>query len=131
MLSPKKAADRVGVSRQTIMNAIGSKKLKAKRNNRSHWIIDPQDLEAWSEAREPVGATLGTAINTDTGTANLQHESIEIARLEERLRASEEKVSDLTRHLERRDVDYREAMELLREAQRPLWSKLRDAFKRD
>jgi len=46
-LSPAQAAQACGVSRWTIMRAIKSYELKASRNNRNHWIIDPDDLDAW------------------------------------------------------------------------------------
>jgi excisionase family DNA binding protein len=47
-MSPTEAAQRIGVSRWSIMRAIKSHKLKAKRDNRNHWLITPDDLSAWS-----------------------------------------------------------------------------------
>ena len=47
-ISPTEAAQRVGVSRWSIMRAIKAGKLRAKRDNRNHWIITPDDLNTWS-----------------------------------------------------------------------------------
>ena len=61
--------------------------------------------------------------------------SVDVARLEGQLRAAqdqleaqrqstEERLSGLRSQLNQRNDDYREAMALLREAQRPWWGKL-------
>lgn len=46
-LSPAQAAQVVGVSRWTIMRAIKDQNLLAKRDNRNHWSINPNDLDKW------------------------------------------------------------------------------------
>jgi excisionase family DNA binding protein len=46
-LSPAQAAQVAGVSRWTIMRAIKSQHLLAKRDNRNHWNINPDDLDRW------------------------------------------------------------------------------------
>lgn len=46
-ISPTEAAQRIGVSRWSIMRAVKSHKLRAKRDNRNHWLITPDDLSAW------------------------------------------------------------------------------------
>lgn len=46
-LSPAQAAQATGVSRWTIMRAIKDQLLLAKRDNRNHWRIDPEDLDRW------------------------------------------------------------------------------------
>lgn len=46
-LSPAQAAQATGVSRWTIMRAIKDQLLLAKRDNRNHWCIDPEDLDRW------------------------------------------------------------------------------------
>ena len=51
MYSPQKAAGIADVSRKTVMGAINSGKLKAKRNNRDYWIISKVDLMTWMESR--------------------------------------------------------------------------------
>lgn len=47
-LSPTQAAQAVSVSRWTIMRAIKVHELKATRDNRNHWKIDPDELNRWS-----------------------------------------------------------------------------------
>lgn len=46
-LSPAQAAQVAGVSRWTIMRAIKGQLLLAKRDNRNHWSINPDDLDRW------------------------------------------------------------------------------------
>ncbi|MBQ4827533.1 helix-turn-helix domain-containing protein [Leisingera sp. HS039] len=125
MISPQKAAERAGVSRRTIMVAIEGKSLKAQRNNRNHWQIDPEDLKTWIESRggKPDLASLDVSVPPTEPT-------VEVARLTEQLRAAEDRITDLETRLEKKDADfrerltqrnadYREAMGLLKEAQRP------------
>ena len=46
-MSPAQAAQSAKVSRWAVMRAINSHKLKAHRDNRNHWRISQEDLEAW------------------------------------------------------------------------------------
>ena len=46
-LSPTQAAQAASVSRWTIMRAINSNEIKAVRDNRNHWKIDPDELDRW------------------------------------------------------------------------------------
>lgn len=46
-ISPAQAAQMSGVSRWTIMRAIKSLELRATRDNRNQWRIDPEELERW------------------------------------------------------------------------------------
>ena len=50
-MSPAHAAQSKNVSRRTIMRAIESLDLRAIRDNRNHWKIDPQDLDRWADAQ--------------------------------------------------------------------------------
>lgn len=50
-MSPAKAAQSKNVSRRTIMRAIEALDLRATRDNRNHWKIDPQDLDRWTDAQ--------------------------------------------------------------------------------
>lgn len=50
-MSPAQAAQLKGVSRRTIMRAIESHELRAFRDNRNHWKIDPQALDKWADAQ--------------------------------------------------------------------------------
>jgi predicted ribosome quality control (RQC) complex YloA/Tae2 family protein len=51
-LSPAVAAKRAGCGRTSIMRALESKALKATRDNRNHWQIDPMDLDQWAKNRD-------------------------------------------------------------------------------
>jgi len=50
-ISPAHAAQSKNVSRRTIMRAIETLELKAVRDNRNRWKIDPQDLDRWAGAQ--------------------------------------------------------------------------------
>lgn len=50
-MSPAQAAQVAGVSRWSILRAIKSLKLKAKRDNRNGWRIAPDDLADWCDAQ--------------------------------------------------------------------------------
>lgn len=63
-LSPAQAAQAASVSRWTIMRAIKRHEIKAIRDNRNHWKIDPDELDRWSastvrtvEAAHPIHTT--------------------------------------------------------------------------
>lgn len=47
-LTPEQAAQLANVSRWTILRAIKSQRLQARRDNRNRWQITLQDLETWS-----------------------------------------------------------------------------------
>jgi hypothetical protein len=46
-MSPAQAAQAANVSRWTILRAIKSQQLQARRDNRNNWQISPEDLAAW------------------------------------------------------------------------------------
>ena len=51
-LSPQQAADRAGVSRKAIMDAIKADKVRAWKSNESgRWEVVAASLQAWAEAR--------------------------------------------------------------------------------
>jgi excisionase family DNA binding protein len=55
-MSPAHAAQLKNVSRRKIMRAIDRHELKAIRDNRNHWKIDPLDLDRWADAQcAPIG----------------------------------------------------------------------------
>ena len=114
------------------MVAIEGKVLPALRDNRNRWQISLDDLERWAQERGGFKGKPPTPI-ADRSTVVA---SLDIARLEEQLRAAqdqleaqrqatEERLSDLRSQLSQGNEDNREAMALLREAQRPWWAKLR------
>jgi len=47
-MTPERAAQAANVSRWTILRAIKTQRLQARRDNRNRWQIDPHDLDAWS-----------------------------------------------------------------------------------
>ena len=46
-MSPAQAAQAANVSRWTILRAIKSQQLQARRDNRNNWQISAADLDAW------------------------------------------------------------------------------------
>jgi excisionase family DNA binding protein len=46
-MTPEQAAQVTKVSRWTILRAIKSQHLQARRDNRNRWQISPQDLDEW------------------------------------------------------------------------------------
>lgn len=50
-ISPAQAAHTAQVSRRTIMRAIDNKELKAFRDNRNCWKINPSDLNKWADSQ--------------------------------------------------------------------------------
>ena len=121
MLSPQKAADKVKVSRKTIMNAINAKALHARRNNRNRYEIDEDDLKAWSDSRENV-------VLSDTPTATF-NESI---RLEEQLVAAKNTIVERDNTIAEIKADKDTAIADLKterddwksQAQRSMWQRL-------
>ena len=53
-LSPRQAATRAGCGRSSIMRALSSGDLPARRDNKNRWIIDPADLDKWSGHRPDI-----------------------------------------------------------------------------
>ena len=84
-LTPEQAAQLAKVSRWTILRAIKSQRLQARRDNRNRWQISPQDLDQWcahtvrtplieTPAPEPAQAdetpTLRAALAAETARAD-------------------------------------------------------------
>lgn len=107
MLSPQKAADRAGVSRKTIMDAITSQKLHAIRDNRNRWQIAEDDLERWMEGRTDRKISPPT---TDTSSDTI--------RLEEQLKSALKEAGMYREQLEKSEAEKERLMDLLKEAQR-------------
>jgi excisionase family DNA binding protein len=95
LISPAQAAHLVKVSRRTIMRAIDSYALKAVRNNKNQWKIDPSDLEKWASAQcapsehahtevplLPTSAPTDSAVDLAVAQAQIDH-------LQKRLNAAE------------------------------------------
>lgn len=77
-LTPMQAAQRVQVSRRTIMRAVESRELPAVRDNRNRWKIESEDLDNWAEAHcVPTGQKEQSAHSPDADAH--QVESVETA----------------------------------------------------
>jgi excisionase family DNA binding protein len=63
-ISPAHAAQSKNVSRRTIMRAIETLELKAVRDNRNRWKIDPKDLDRWAGAQWAPSGHAHTALPT-------------------------------------------------------------------
>lgn len=111
MLTPQKAADKAGVSRKTIMDAITAGKINAKRDNRNRWQIEEPDLQRWMDSREirPQPKPI-----SDTNTVR----SVEVAVLEERLLSSEKQITIYLQQLEDAKAEKARLLTLLEDAQR-------------
>jgi len=57
-LSPRQAATRAGCGRSSVMRALASGDLPARRDNKNRWIIDPADLDRWSGHRPDPDRTM-------------------------------------------------------------------------
>lgn len=77
-MSPREAARRSGVSRSTIMRALSSCELKAKRDNRNAWQIALDDLNEWLSAHDGPNRTM----TVDTQTDQLRSAEIRAVRAE-------------------------------------------------
>ena len=77
-LSPAQAAQAASVSRWTIMRAIKSHELKAFRDNKNHWKIDPDELDRWSASTvRTVEAAHPMHTSTDTPEALIKVAALE------------------------------------------------------
>lgn len=54
MLTTTQAQKRAGVSRPTLSRALKSGELRGIRDNSGRWLIEPDDLDAWSRDRSRV-----------------------------------------------------------------------------
>lgn len=103
MFTPQEAADRSGVSRKTIMDAIDSKKLNAIRDNRNRWQIGEDDLKRWMDSRTPrrSKATITTPLTAPSadGTVRIAVLEVEASGLRSQLTKSEEEITRLREQL--------------------------------
>ena len=54
MLTTTQAQKRAGVSRPTLSRSLKSGELRGIRDNSGRWLIEPDDLDAWSRERSRV-----------------------------------------------------------------------------
>lgn len=109
-MSPAHAAQLKNVSRRKIMRAIDRLELKAVRDNRNHWKIDPRDLDRWADAQwaptghaHPILPTLPTSdLEVKLAVAETQRDAakdqlIEVQKDRDRWREMAEKLADKPR----------------------------------
>ena len=106
-LSPAQAADRAGVSRWTVMRAVKAGRIEGHRDNRNHWQLDPDAVDAWAAAHCVHSVPAHTPHTPDAQAIELAEMRVETRHLRERL--DEMKV---------------ERDEWMREALRPWWKRL-------
>ncbi|MEN8659814.1 MAG: helix-turn-helix domain-containing protein [Marivita sp.] len=103
MFSPQQAANKAGVSRKTVMNAIENMQLPAHRNNRNHWSIRPTDLANWMRDREknrPEPTTESSSeipviATTQTQELELLKSQLQLSFTQKRLEAAEQANNEL------------------------------------
>ena len=83
-MTPAQAAHAAGVSRWSILRAIKSHKLQAKRDNRNNWHIAPDDLAAWCAAHAAQGAH---TVRIDA-PAQVNSDAVALLELREKLAAA-------------------------------------------
>lgn len=106
-LSPAQAADRAGVSRWTIMRAVKSGRIEGHRDNRNHWRLDLESVDAWAAAQCAHNEPAHLTHTPDAQTIELAELRVE------------------TRHLRERLNEMRiERDEWMRKALRPWWKRL-------
>lgn len=110
MLTPQQAASRAKVSRGTIMNAIKSRQLVARRDNRNCWQIEPADLSNWLSDRSDISTVKAVTIDSQPPPPPDEN-MIRIAVLEAELKGKDQRIADLERD---RDDWKAQAQELAR-----------------
>lgn len=113
-MSPAQAAQVAGVSRWSILRAIKSLKLKAKRDNRNGWRIAPDDLAEWCAAQ-------GAHSVRDSADAQVIAQVDMVAELRERLTEAERRAA-----VAETRADAAERARDLAEAQAEAWRAMAD-----
>lgn len=131
MLSPQKASEIAGVSRKTIMNHIKDMTLPAKRNNKSQWMISPEDLEQWManrrESASQWNATVSSQKNpTQSHSVVSPHSEIAYAAAYEVKKTEVEILQKRVSQLEQEVVEARQDARDARQSFNNLSSKLVD-----
>ena len=137
MFSPQKAANKAGVSRRTVMNAIVNMQLPAHRNNRNHWSIRPTDLANWIHEREkskpepPTVSASETSVlaSTPTQELDLLKSQLTLSFTEQRLEAAEQANEELRAEVLELKEDLRRSRADLNEVWRQVTSVLTDLAK--
>jgi len=96
-LSPREAARVSGASRSTIMRALSSGQLEARRDNHNAWQIERDALDRWMVARDEPDRTM-------TGPPQMGH-LLDLAAAREDLAAARTTVSQLQSRLDVAEQD--------------------------
>ncbi len=103
-LTPQQAADRVNVSRGTIMNAIKDKSLIALRDNRNRWQISYDNLSDWVAGRTDNDSDKLGKIDSEK-SLHIDEKVLRIAMLEAEVKAKDQRISDLQQERDARLAD--------------------------
>lgn len=97
-MAPTQAAQKIGVSRRTLMRAIERLEIKAYRDNRNRWKIDPEDLDKWAGAHwAPSGHTQVDIPTSPTSAPTTQDVEIERLRGEVRVERALREAAEVER----------------------------------
>lgn len=97
-MAPTQAAQKIGVSRRTLMRAIERLEIKAYRDNRNRWKIDPEDLDKWADAHwAPSGHTPVDMPTSPTSAPTMQDVEIERLRGEVRVERALREAAEVER----------------------------------
>ena len=79
------------------MVAIEGQHLRAIRNNRNHWKIDPEDLKLWMDGRDKTPSPSGEAYSETTSDTDFTNTEllVQIKGLEVELKATQERLSEV------------------------------------
>lgn len=120
-LSPAQAAQRVGVSRSKISRALTGGELRGVRDNRGHWRIEPDAVDAWAAthcantpahrahtAHEQSKTVQATTVSTFKD--KLESDALELATTKAENGQLRERLADLENERERERGQFRERM---------------------
>lgn len=114
-ISQKKAADRAGVSRQTIITQRKKGSFDATLNNKGHWQIEIKSFESWLETRENKSVRKPKADSVDDTVA---YTVAQVTELQIENKVLEAKVEATTQRAERAEA-------LVDKLMQPFWKRWR------
>lgn len=145
-LSLNKAAKEASVAKSTILEALGSGRMSANKNEKGHWEIDPSELfrvfprTRLDETRKPIP----TSSNFDVRTSESSGIEIEVKLLREQIERMDmererertqliSQIENLREQSERQSADHRQALAALTDQREKaagprkpsLWARLR------
>jgi len=125
-LSANRAAKEAGVAKKTLLEAIGSGRLTASKNDKGHWEIDPAELfrvyprTSFLEPRKPIDTPIenhekqpqNSALEIEVKMLREQIERMDVERERERAQLGDQ-IEALKEQAERQSADYRQALAAL------------------